>query len=159
MEVQILNTISDYRVLNKIYSPVAVTQCEPFGELDIDEPILHIKPFTGFASANAFYIPDLLRYYAITNVKRISGNILEIKGKIDVLSTFKDVILQCKGVCVANEHIGTSHIVDTNYPLDVRKSTECYEFDGDPFNTEIASDSSYNFVLNVAGGGAVEPSE
>jgi hypothetical protein len=156
MEVQILNTISDYRVLDKQYTPIAITQCEPFGELDIDTPVLRIKPFTNFASANAFYIPDFLRYYIITKVKRLSGNIIEVSGRIDVLATFKNVIRQCKGVCVANENVGASHVVDNNYPLDVRKITECYEFEGEPFNTETASDESYNFVLNVAGGGASE---
>lgn len=159
MEVQILNTISDYRVLNKTYTTVATAECEPFGELDIDTPTIRIKPFAGFASANAFYIPDFLRYYSITKVKRLSGNIIEVSGKIDVLSTFKDVIRQCKGVCVANELIGTSFVTDNNYPVDIRKTTECYLFEGEPFNTESAGDMSYNFVLNVAGGGQIEPSE
>lgn len=158
MEVQILNTISDYRVLNKTYTTIATAQSEPFGELDIDTPVIRIKPFTGFASANAFYIPEFLRYYIITKVKRISGNIIEIYGKVDVLSTFKDVIKQCKGVCVANEKLGSSHITDPNYPVDLRKNTTVYEFEGDPFNVETASDASYNFILNVAGGGQIEPS-
>ena len=156
MEIQLLSTNSDPRTVNKNFVPVAVTDANPFGEFDIDSPVLRLKPFTSFATVNCFYIPEYLRYYAITKCKRLSGNIIEIYGQIDVLSTFKNAILQSRGVCVANENIGSSHIADAKYPVDLRKNTTVYEFEGNPFNVESASDSSYNFVLNVAGGEAVE---
>lgn len=152
MEVQILNTISDSRVIDKVFETVAVTQCEPFGVLDIDNPTLRVKPFTGFASANYFYIPDFLRYYVITGVKRISGNILEISGTIDVLSTYKDVIKQCPAICVANENIGSTYVIDPNLPLDVRKTIVAKEFPTTIFNQDTATQNTRNFVLTVAGG-------
>lgn len=157
MEVQIMNTISDPRTVDKVATTVAVTECEPFGTLDIDNPVIRVKPFTGFASANCFYIPEFLRYYTITKVVRLSGNIIEIYGTIDVLWTYSTVIRQSTGVCVANEKIGSGYVVDDNFPVDVRKKTEIYLFELDPFNTETASDSSYNYVLNVAGGEYLEP--
>lgn len=157
MEIHLMITNSDPRTLSKNLTNVAVTNADPFGELDIDNPVLRLKPFTGFASVNCFYIPDYLRYYAITKCKRLSGNIIEIYGQIDVLTTFNQAIRNSRGVCIANENIGSSHIADPNFPVDLRKNTTVYEFEGDPFNIETASDNSYNFVLNVAGGGQNEP--
>ena len=72
------------------------------------------------------------------------------------MKTFDAVIRQCSAVCTANENIGSGYVPDQNYPLDVRKSTTVYEFEGNPFNTETASDNTYNFILNVAGGENVE---
>lgn len=152
MEVQILNTISDNRVVDKIFTTIAITQCEPFGALDIDNPILRVKPFEGFANANYFYIPDFLRYYIITGVKRLSGNILEISGTIDVLSTYKEVIKQCPAICVANEKIGSTYVIDPNLPLDVRKTIIAKEFPTTIFNQDSATPNTRNFVLTVAGG-------
>lgn len=156
MEIRLMNTANDPRTVNKNAEIVAITQCEPFGSLDIDNPIIRIKPFTGFAVANCFYIPDLGRYYSINKTVRLSGNIIEIHGTIDVLWTYANVILQSTAVCVANEYIGATHIADKNYPLDIRKNTTVYEFRGDPFNTETATDYTYNFILNVAGGENIE---
>lgn len=159
MEIRLMNTSSDPRTVTKSAAIIAVTQAEPFGEFDVDMPVLRIKPFDGFASVNCFYIPEYQRYYAVTKCKRISGNILEIYGQIDVLWTFDTAIRASKGVCVANQHIGTSHIADPNYPVDLRKKTTVYEFEGEPFNVETATDNTYNFVLNVAGGSATQPEE
>lgn len=157
MEVQFLSSISDSRTVTKRFTPVATLQCEPFGTMDILSPVLRVRPFTYFASCNYVYIPEYLRYYSINKCVRVSGDILEVYCTIDVLSTYDNVIRQCRGVCVANQNVGSSHIVDTNYPLDIRKNTEVYEFEGEPFNTETATDQTYNFVLNVAGGTYLEP--
>lgn len=152
MEIHLLNTSSDPRTVNKITAPVAVTQAEPFGEFDVDMPILRLKPFTGFADVNYFYIPEYARYYAVTKCKRLSGNIIEIYGQIDVLMTFATSIRNSTGVCTANENIKSGFVPDNNFPVDVRKTTTVYEFEGEPFNTETASEGTYNFILNVAGG-------
>lgn len=157
MEIQFLSSISDSRTVTKNFTPIAITQAEPFGTFDIVNPVLRVKPFTNFANANYFYIPEYYRYYAVQKAVRISGNIIEIYGAIDVLSTYDNVIRQCRGVCIANQNIGSGYIVDKNYPLEIRKKTEVYELEGDPFNTETATDNSYNFVLNVAGGSYFEP--
>lgn len=157
MEIQFLSSISDSRTVTKNFTPIAITQAEPFGTFDIVNPVLRVKPFTNFANANYFYIPEYFRYYAVQKAVRISGNIIEIYGVIDVLSTYDNVIRQCRGVCIANQNVGSGYIVDKNYPLEIRKKTEVYELEGDPFNTETATDNSYNFVLNVAGGTYIEP--
>ncbi len=157
MEIQFLSSISDSRTVTKNFTTLATTQAEPFGAFDITTPILRVKPFPNFANANYFYIPEYFRYYSVQKVVRISGNIIEVYGVIDVLSTYDNVIRQSRGVCIANQNVGSGYIVDKNYPLEIRKKTEVYELEGDPFNTETATDSSYNFVLNVAGGSYAEP--
>lgn len=156
MEIHLLNTSSDPRTLAKTAQTIAVTECEPFGVFDIESPILRVKPFTGFGVVNAFYIPEYMRYYSISKTVRLSGNIIEIYGSVDVLWTYKEAIRNCSAVCISNENIKAGFVPDNNFPVDVRKETIVYQFEGEPFNTETASDSTYNFVLNVAGGEASE---
>lgn len=157
MEITFFNSISDPRTVTKDLTQIAIAQCEPFGTMDINNPIIRVKPFTYFASVNYFYIADYLRYYSVQKIVRISGDILEIYGTVDVLMTYDNAIRQCRGVCISNENIGAGFVVDNNYPLDVRKKTEIYEFEADPFNTETATDATFNFVLNVAGGTYIAP--
>lgn len=159
MIITFYNQLNDNRVVTKtLGNPIVSLPCSPFGDCSIQTPVITVRQFTGYANVNYCYIDDYGRYYYVTNVIAKSGGLLEIHCKVDVLMTYGDVIKQCSGVCVANELVGTSHIVDNNYPVECRKSTTVYEFEGEPFNIETASNNTYNFVLNVAGGENIEPS-
>lgn len=157
MQVEFLNTISDTRTVSKNFTTIAKAECEPYGEFEIDSPVIRVRPFENFASVNMFYIPEYLRYYKRTGLKRISGNVIEIKGETDVLQTYGDVIRQCPAVCVANENIGTSYVPDKNLPVDLRKKTKAYIFSDSDFNVATADDTTNNFIINVTGGTAIEP--
>lgn len=157
MTVTFYNQLNDNRVLSKnLGNAVHSCVCSPFGECSLYSPIITIRQFNGYANINYCYIDDYGRYYYITDIVAKSGGILEIHCKVDVLKTFDAAIRQCSAVCTANENIGSGYVPDQNFPLDVRKTTTVYEFEGNPFNTESASDNTYNFVLNVAGGENVE---
>ena len=157
MQVIMYNSISDPRTVDKSLTQVAICDCEPFGEMDISNPVIRVKPFDGFANVNFFYIGDYLRYYSVKKCVRISGNILEIYGAVDVLMTYRDVIRQSKGVCVANEYVGSSYVPDKNLPVDIRKVLTVAEFSDSDFNQDSATELTHNFVINVAGGTAEEP--
>lgn len=157
MNITFYNQLNDNRVLSKnLGAPIHTAVCTPFGECSLHSPVITVRQFNGYANINYCYIDDYGRYYYITDMIAKSGGILEVHCRVDVLKTYDAVIRQSVGVCVANEHVGASHIADKNYPLDIRKNTTVYEFEGDPFNTETATDYTYNFILNVAGGENLE---
>ena len=158
MNITFYNQLNDNRVLTKnLGAPIHTAECTPFGECSLHSPVITVRQFTGYGNINYCYIDEYNRYYYITDIIAKSGGILEIRCKVDVLKTYDNVIRQCSAVCTANENVGATYITDTRYPLQCRKSTTVYEFEGEPFNTETATDNTYNFVLTVAGGTAAEP--
>lgn len=158
MTITFYNQLNDNRVIDKILGdPVHSAVCTPYGECSIFTPVITVRQFNGYANINYCYIDDYGRYYYITDVVAKSGGILEIHCRVDVLKTYGDVIKLSRGVCVANENVGSSYIPDENYPVTNKRGTDFYEFEGDPFNTTTASNISKNFVLNVAGGEYLEP--
>ena len=157
MTITFYNQLNDNRVLTKgLGEAIASVSCEPSGECSVHTPIIKVRQFSGYGNINYCYIDDYNRYYYITNVIAKTGGLLEIHCKVDVLKTYDAVIRQCAAVCIANEMVGSSYIIDKNYPVDIKKETTVYKFEGEPFNTETASDSSFNFVLTVAGGENIE---
>lgn len=158
MTVTFYNQLNDNRVLSKsLGDAVHSASCTPFGECSLHNPVIVVRQFSGYGNVNYCYIDDYARYYYVTDVVAKSGGLLEIHCKVDVLKTYDAVIRQCAAVCISNEMLGSSYIIDKNFPVDIRKKTTVYKFEGEPFNTETASDSSYNFVLTVAGGEHIEP--
>ena len=67
--------------------------------------------------------------------------------------TYADAIKNLSATISRQENIGINDIVDSLLPLQNRKDLAVIEFESSEFNIVNASTSSYNFVLNVAGGG------
>ena len=158
MTITFYNQLNDNRVVSKnLGEALHSAECTPLGECSIQNPVIMIRQFNGYATVNYCYISDYGRYYYITEVIAHSGDLLEIRCKVDVLMSFGDVIRQCTGVCTANERIGTSYVVDKNLPLDTRKVMSVAEFSDSDFNQDSANELTHNFVINVAGGESEEP--
>ena len=102
---------------------------------------------------NYMYVEDLNRYYYITDRKLLNGMVAEISGHEDVLMTFQG-IRNLDATITRQENIGINDIVDSLLPLQNRKELAVVEFESSEFNITGASGSSYNFVLNVSGGGS-----
>lgn len=101
---------------------------------------------------NYMYIPDLNRYYYITGRKLLNGMVAELNGHEDVLMSFQG-IRNLNATITRQENIGINDIIDSLLPLQNRKDLAVVEFDSSEFNITSANKNSYNFVLNVAGGG------
>lgn len=102
---------------------------------------------------NYMYVEDLNRYYYITDRKLLNGTVAEISGHEDVLMTFQG-IRNLDATITRQENIGINDIVDSLLPLQNRKELAVVEFESSEFNITGANGSSYNFVLNVSGGGS-----
>lgn len=107
---------------------------------------------------NYMYIEDLNRYYYITDKKLLNGMVAEISGHEDVLMTFSG-IRNLDATITRQENVGINDIVDSLLPLQNRKELAVIEFDSSEFNISSAGLGSYNFVLNVSGGGSGQTGE
>ena len=54
--------------------------------------------------SNYMYIPEFKRYYFIKNANSVRSNLWEITGHVDVLTTYKDEILNNHAIISRNEN-------------------------------------------------------
>lgn len=159
MNIVLYNNSSDRRTITKTLETIeTINGAEPFGECSVHNPVMRLRPFDNWALVNYAYIADYKRYYFVTEVKIVSGNVLEISCTCDPLMSFRQQILRSVAMCVANENTSTKYIRDKNYPVSLKKSLTTYVFDADPFNIETTGyQTGHNYVLTTAGGGEYDP--
>ena len=114
MELQIYNNNSNTNVLNKNITIVNTLDFSLKTDNSILQPVLILK---NYSTGNYCYIEKFKRYYYITDIKLLTGGLYQLQLDIDVLMTYKDIIM--------NNPISTSKIV--KIPNDVDFST-LYDF-------------------------------
>lgn len=159
MNIKFGYTFDDKRTLVKNVTWYDTFICKPYTDYNITSPILIISNATGAISNNNYaYIPDYNRYYFVDSVSVGRNGMYVVKLSIDVLMTYSNGIKNLNCTISRQENIGINDIVDTLLPLKNSKELSVIEFDNSEFNTESASGSTYNFVLNVSGGGSGQTS-
>lgn len=145
----------DKRVANKTLGTGLVLNDLRFEHpTNLLEPRIIIKtPQTPFAY-NYCYISDFDRYYFITNVIALSAKRIALICVEDVLYSLHSQLTNVNAILVRSENSGPTEITDSNFPVHKNKSIKIYEFSGGDFNIDVATNQSYNFVLNIMGGGA-----
>ena len=114
MELQIYNNNSNTNVLNKNITLVSTLDFSLKADNSILQPVLILK---NYSRGNYCYIKKFKRYYYITDIKLLTGGLYQLQLEVDVLMTYKDVIM--------TNPISTSKIV--KIPNDVDFST-LYDF-------------------------------
>lgn len=163
MTIQLCNCSNDPRVINKTYTVIEEVSASPFGEMTIMDPVLRLRrKGNELAGINYIYIPDWLRYYFVTNITIMSGELMVLSCHIDVLNSYKNAILASNAICVRSERTDVgprlsntpegTFINDTKRPVLPEAIQTYYEYDTTVFNLDTATSGSRNFVLNVAGG-------
>lgn len=100
MELQIYNNNSNTNVLNKNITLVSTLDFSLKIDNSILQPVLILK---NYSRGNYCYIEKFKRYYYITDIKLLTGGLYQLQLDIDVLMTYKDIIM--------NNPITTSKIV------------------------------------------------
>lgn len=90
MELQIYNNNSNTNVLNKNITLVNTLDFSLKIDNSILQPILILK---NYSSGNYCYIEKFNRYYYITDIKLLTGGLYQLQLDIDVLMTYKDIIM------------------------------------------------------------------
>ena len=114
MELKIYNNNSNTNVLNKNITLVNTLDFSLKIDNSILQPVLILKNYMG---GNYCYIEKFKRYYYITDIKLLTGGLYQLQLEVDVLMTYKDIIM--------TNPISTSKIV--KIPNDVDFSS-LYDF-------------------------------
>ena len=154
MQIKFGYTFNDRRKLTKNVNWSESFSCKPYSDYNISAPNLLIVNATGaIANNNYAYIADYQRYYYVDSVTVGRNGMYIVQLSIDVLMTYADGIKNINATISRQENVGINDIVDSLLPLQNRKELAVIEFESSEFNIANANTSSYNFVLNVAGGG------
>lgn len=154
MSMTLYTVKDDRRVVNKTLGTGHLV-----GDLHFDNPSsimsprVIIKYFDGLFNYNYCYISEFGRYYYIANIVVMSGKRVMLYCTTDVLYTYASQIATLKAIRLRSEESGPTEITDPNLPIHKDKIIKIYEFEGGDFNIDSATNVSYNFVLNITGGG------
>lgn len=107
------------------------------------------------SNVNYVYIQEFNRWYYITDVRALIGGSVEYSLRCDVLMTYKGTIYNSTQTVSRSESIGKpTMITDDFLPIAPYRDVKVVLFEGGYFNLHEATSLSYNFILNVAGGGS-----
>ena len=90
MELKIYNNNSNNNVLNKNLTLVDTLEFNLKIDNSILQPVLILK---NYSQGNYCYIKEFKRYYYITDIKLLTGGLYQLQLDVDVLMTYKDVIM------------------------------------------------------------------
>ena len=155
MQIKFGYTFDDRRKLEKNVTWFNTFDCKPYTDYNISAPNLLIVNATGaIANNNYAYIVDYKRYYYVDSVTVGRNGMYIVQLSVDVLMSYADGIKNLTATISRQENIGINDIVDSLLPLQNRKELAVIEFESSEFNITTANNGSYNFVLNVTGGGS-----
>lgn len=99
---------------------------------------------------NYMYIPLFHRYYYITDIDSIRNNLWRITGKVDVLMSFDDEILNCNVLISDAQNTPENYVSGEQWKSTVKSKTDIINF-SNGFNTA----GEYILITSggIAGGG------
>lgn len=98
MDITLYKTTDDNRTVNKTLTNDTNKTVELLSEFNFDDLNIRLTGVTDTLAFNYLYVPKLKKYYFITGVTYKAKNTCIITCHIDVLMTFKDSLLKCKGL-------------------------------------------------------------
>ena len=143
----------DVRTVSKTLTNAVEYNCEILDTMNSFSPRIRLFCTSETFNANMTYIPFFGRYYHIIDVDAESAETIILHCEFDIF-TYSIALLNSTFLVIRNENIGSTYIPDTMLPLKGGKEMKVIEFTGGDFNLDTATENSYNFVLNVAGGGS-----
>lgn len=85
--LKIYTNKSDQNIINKKIDLVSELNCTFKDDIDILNPVLLIKNYTG---GNYCYVVDFERYYYIDDVGLLKGGVYQLRCSVDVLKSYAD---------------------------------------------------------------------
>lgn len=96
---------------------------------------------------NYIYIPTFNRYYYVDDVISVRTNLWEIILSVDVLMSFKDAIMSCKGFVERNEFTYNEKIIDNKRVVEQGVDIEVHSVDNAPFRYDVGSYVLSGFLI------------
>lgn len=89
--------------INKQIGTATNVNCIIKDNLDVLNPVFELDFNASILSKNYMYVPDLGRYYFITNIEIINHTII-IRGHVDVLKTYATDIMNARGIATRSQY-------------------------------------------------------
>lgn len=155
-QIMFLVCTDEREKINKTYETVATCTGVFQRPVDLINPEISIELPNDLTVCNYFYM--LGRFYHIENMFLSNGQIYVIRGAVDVLSTYKTGILNCK--CIVDrtsiERYSNKNLNDSEIISEQRHRQECIQF------PEISTTNKFlrdpvQILVTVASPNAHEP--
>lgn len=150
MDILLYNNASEPNEINKALTlKDTITSAVIKGNLSYESPVFTlVYDGTVAHDINYMYVQELGRYYFITDIINLTGGRYEIRGKVDVLESFKSAVLRLSAVIDKS-----SETIKRNMFLD----DGSFIFENKEFNSVINFPNGFNdageYILITAGGG------
>ena len=114
MEIQFLHFSGARNEIRKSYTTIATFNGNFRNEIDVKNPIFTVNTTNTniFNTVNSFYIPAFSRYYFLESFNILRTGFVEIRAHVDVLSSFKDSILQNSCIVKRGENLFNAYLPD-----------------------------------------------
>ena len=116
---------SDNNTINKKIEFVKDLNIKIKDITEIDRPIILIKT-TDIIKSNYVYIDVMKRFYFIEDYSFLPNGIMKLCLKCDVLETYKEQILKCKGI-ITRCNNGKNQYLSDDYETETRKECDIYK--------------------------------
>ena len=100
--------------INKTLTPFGTINVALRPEINVHNPTLKIQIPPNMYDFNYVYIEDFKKYYFVENVRYIGGQTYLLTLSLDVLQTYKDVILQSTALIVESDNANRDLSVNSN---------------------------------------------
>lgn len=161
MLIYLYNCADDKRTVHKTLTGGVSVDAVFLDTSSVINPRLRLTWNNAFLSCNYMHIPTFNRYYFINDISADIGGVAVIDAHVDVLQTYAAAFENCAAVVTRAARLNqrgsvrSTYIPDSKLPIATGRALKCVEFTGTDLNIDTASMTSTNFILNVAGGGAI----
>ena len=100
--------------INKALTPLGTINVDLRPEINVHNPTLKIQIPPNMYGFNYVYIEDFRKYYFVDKFRYIGGNTYILTLSIDVLQTYKEVILQSTALIVESDNANRDLSVNSN---------------------------------------------
>lgn len=155
MTINLYSTGDNPKTVSKTLSAISSVQGRATQPCNILRPelILSGDSTVNAINANYVYVPDFGRYYFVKEHTTDTAARIILSCEVDPLMSWAAGIRASRQLVTRSESVGKpTEITDNQYPLSKHKQMDVIKFEGSQLNLDIATNTSYNFVINVAGG-------
>ena len=100
---------------------------------------------------NYIYVPIFNRYYFVADIKSLGFKMWQMSLEVDVLMTYKDAILNCKGFVERNEFTFNNMLIDKKRVIEQGYNITVDEVENDVFRNPASSESTVDIMYVVNG--------
>lgn len=146
MEIQFFVNKSEENKLNKELLTADTFEGSLREECAIEEPSILIESDSTLTSYNYFYIPEFNRFYYRTSITSVRNGLWRIRGRTDVLMSFKEAILNFDAILNNSTDNGANDYMSGKQWVDLVKTKT------DIINFPYGLSDNGEFILITAGG-------